>query len=74
MGKGDTRRPSSISKEEYDANYEAAFGKKELRVWEDAPRLDDGDRPDGGQVPEMPEVEGGPLHQEAPELTEEKEQ
>ena len=30
MSKGDGRRPSSVSKAEYDKNYEAAFGKKKL--------------------------------------------
>lgn len=50
MSKGDTRRPSSVSKGEYDANYEAAFGKKELKQWEDAPRVDEGDRGPNGEV------------------------
>ena len=30
MGKGDSRRPSFVSKEQYDKNYKAAFGKKNL--------------------------------------------
>jgi hypothetical protein len=32
MGKGDNRRPSSVSKEEYDNNFEAIFGKKKLNL------------------------------------------
>lgn len=33
MSKGDNRRPSSVSKEEYDKNFEALFGKKKLNIW-----------------------------------------
>jgi hypothetical protein len=47
MSKGDNKRPSSISKEKYDANFEAAFGKKELRTWEDAPGSERGDQSSG---------------------------
>lgn len=51
MGKGDTRRPSHVSKKEYDANFEAVFGRKELRQWEDAPQTGEGNRGTGGEVP-----------------------
>ena len=50
MSKGDNKRPSSISKEEYDANFEAAFGKKEIRTWKDAPGSEQGDQSSGGSL------------------------
>ena len=49
MGKGDTRRPMRISQEEYDANWEAAFGtggdqtnsREDLKVSEEPTRQPD---------------------------------
>lgn len=40
MSKGDNRRPSSVSKEEYDENFEALFGKKKLNIWENPDESD----------------------------------
>jgi len=34
-GKGDKRRPCFVSKEQYDRNFEAVFGKKKLNVMSD---------------------------------------
>lgn len=34
MSKGDWRRPSSVSKKQYDEAYEAAFGVKEIKTWD----------------------------------------
>lgn len=73
MGKGDHTRPSSVSKEEYDANFEAVFGKKKLNVWENPPRIhavDEEDRADGGQLDEVLEEPGGQPHREASETVE----
>lgn len=35
MSKGDWKRPrdGSVSKEQYDDNFEAVFGKKEIKTW-----------------------------------------
>jgi len=33
MGKGDTPRPLSIPREEYEKNYEAVFGRREIKTW-----------------------------------------
>jgi hypothetical protein len=72
MGKGDTTRPSHVSKEKYDDNFEAVFGRKELPLWEDAPQVERGDRPDSGQADEVLEGPNGLLHQEAPDSMEKK--
>lgn len=57
MGKGDGRRPRSVTKETYDKNYEAAFGCENGNDWnskegpggdyegEDPGRSKDGVRP-----------------------------
>jgi hypothetical protein len=38
MSKGDWKRPCSVPKEQYDANFEAVFGKKKLNVMADEDR------------------------------------
>lgn len=45
MGKGDHRRPHSVSKEEFDANFERVFGVKKLNIMspEDREALQGGD-------------------------------
>jgi len=55
MSKGDWRRPSSVPKSEYDANFEAVFGVKKLNVMSDTEREEmnrDRDRAAGGEVPQ----------------------
>lgn len=37
MGKGSGRRPMDISREQYEANYERIFGKKERKRWAPPP-------------------------------------
>jgi hypothetical protein len=33
MGKGSTTRPHSIPRAEYEKNYEAIFGRREIKTW-----------------------------------------
>jgi ribosomal protein S27AE len=56
-----------VSKEEYDDNFEAIFGEKKLNVWENPPRIDEGDRPDGGQTVGVPEGPDGSLDSQTQE-------
>ena len=37
MGKGSGRRPTFVPREEYEANYERIFGKKERVKWDPPP-------------------------------------
>ncbi len=66
MAKGDSKRPSSIPREEYEENFKAIFGEKKLNLWED--KDDDlgtgeGDNSCGGpdnNVPKEPDGQPDP--------------
>jgi len=72
MGKGDTPRP--VDKKVYDDNFERAFGKRKIKVWEDAPGREPEAGPDDRQadgVVENPGSQTDPSDHEAVEGEEE---
>lgn len=58
MSKGDWRRPSQVPPEQYDKNFEEAFGKKEfVKTWD--PSKDPDLNPDGSRKDEDTEESDG---------------
>lgn len=68
MGQGDSPRPED--KKRYDLNYERVFGRKEVKVWEDAPRFTEGGEPIGGPTDEVIQGAGEQSDSEAPQQVE----
>lgn len=66
MGKGDSPRP--MNKKVYDANYERAFGKHKIKVWENAPKITEGSGDDGRQGDELFEGKGTTNDTQAPKI------
>jgi hypothetical protein len=61
MGKGDKRRPSYVEKKVYDENFEAVFGRKELKTWDPEGEAGGANRPEdaGDSGGGGDEAEGG---------------